>query len=209
MKILLIPLCFFMLSACSQPSRIREETRRNEYREAQQNLNVRCRHSFTDPSLDVIRNKVALGSLDDTTLEMLTDQSKPTDEEKVAIQKWVWLRSYCSREQTALYRRSSAPEHVITLDQVFSDRVLFLITDIYKGSLTYGEFNKRRKELASERRAKFSEMQRMDRQHAEQMAIEERKAKAQQDAADAAWFDAITAPARNPVPQPIYLPRIR
>ena len=153
----------------------KRRTRRNEYREAQQNLNVRCRHSFTDLSLDVIRNKVALGSLDDTTLEMLTDQSKPTDEEKVAIQKWVWLRSYCSREQTALYRRSSAPEHVITMDQVFSDRVLFLITDIYKGSLTYGEFNKRRKELASERRMKFSEMQRMDRQRAEQMAIEVRK----------------------------------
>jgi hypothetical protein len=207
MKILIIFLFFFVLSACSQSSRIREDTRREEFRASQQSVNATCKHLFMDASLDVIRRKVVFDPIDNTTLDMLTDQTKPTNEEKVAIQKWVEKRNYCLREQTAHFRRFSLPEHVITMRQIFSDRLLFLITDLYKGSLTYGEFNKRRKELASERRAKLSEMERMDRQHAERMAIEERKARAQEDAADAAWFDAITAPARNP--QPIYLPRIR
>ncbi len=204
MNNLLILLCVFILSACCQPNRVREDTKREETRIAQDYLNATCRDLLMDISLDVIRNKVAFDNVDNTTLEMLTNQTKPTDEEKVAIQKWVWKRGYCTREQTALYRRASAPEHLITMNQVFNDRVLFLITDLYSGSVTYGEFNKRRKELASERRAKLSEMERMDRQHAEQMAIEERKANAQQDAADAAWFRAITDSARNPVP--VYVP---
>lgn len=202
MKKLLILLCIFILFAC-QSSRIREETRREEFRGAQQNLNAKCQNLLMESSLDVIRNKVKLDRVDET-LEMLTDHTKPTDEEKVAIQKWVEKRSDCVQEVRAFNRRFSAPEHIITIEEIFYDKVLFLITDLYNGSLTYGEFNKRRKELASERRAKLSEMQRMDRQHAEQMAIEKRKAKAQQDAADAAWFDAITAPARNPVP--VYVP---
>jgi hypothetical protein len=65
--------------------------------------------------------------------------------------------------------------------QVFSDRVLLLIADLYRGSLTYGEFNRRRRKLALESRARFSEIQGMDRQRAEQMAIEARKSAAAED----------------------------
>ena len=171
---------------------IREETGREPYGEAQQTLNTRCQHSLRDTSLDIIRKKVALSP--DPTLEMLTNKSKPTYEEKAAIQKWVWLRSVCSSEQTDLYRRYSAPEHIIILYQVFSDRVLLLIADLYRGSLTYGEFNKRRRKLASESRARFSEIQVMDRQRAEQMAIEARKATAVEDAALWQMIEALKQP---------------
>lgn len=146
MKNFLILLCFFILSACYQPSRIKEDSKREQVRIAQDNLNATCRELFMDVSLDVIRNKVAFNNVDNTTLEMLTDQTIPTDEEKAAIEKWVRKRSYCIQEQITINRRASAPEHFIAMYQIFNDRQLFLITDLYKGSLTYGEFNKRRKE---------------------------------------------------------------
>jgi hypothetical protein len=158
---------------------IREETGREPYGDAQQTLNTRCQHSLRDTSLDIIRKKVALSP--DPTLEMLTNKSKPNYEEKAAIQKWVWLRSVCSSEQIDLYRRYSAEEHIITMYQAFNDRVLLLIADLYRGSLTYGEFNRRRRKLASESRARFNEIQGMDRIRAEQMAIEARKAAAAED----------------------------
>jgi len=171
---------------------IREENGRKPYGEAQQILNKRCQHSLRDTSLDIIRKKVALSP--DPTLEMLTNKSKPTYEEKAAIQKWVWLRSVCSSEQIDLYRRYSSPEHVIIMYQVFSDRVLLLIADLYRGSLTYGEFNKRRRKLASESRARFREIQVMDRQRAEQMAIEARKAAAAEDATLWQMIEALKQP---------------
>jgi hypothetical protein len=171
-----------------------------EMRMAFQNSKDMCQSLGKDDSLDIIRDKVGIMVVDDTTFEMLTNQAKPNEEEKLAIQKWVPKLDYCVKDQDELFKRFGAPSYVTTINKVFSDKFLFLITDLYNGSITYGEFNKKRKELFSERNAKLSEISRMDKQRAEQMAIEERKAKAQQESADAAWFNAITAPARNPVP---------
>jgi len=114
----------------------------------QQRANVRamfqsaaafCRGKYADPRLDPIRDKTpALAGIAQPTLEMLSDQSRPTDEQKAAILIYDRAAIECSNEFMKVYA-TSGPDYVAAysqeISQVQADRA-----QLYQGKITFGEY---------------------------------------------------------------------
>jgi len=97
------------------------------------------------PQLNIIANKVAIGGLDTETFSMLTNTSKPTEAEKVAISIYADLRKNCIKEyDKALIHTPLAIKLVYSSARIAWDNLLVML---YSGNLTYGEFTKANKEV--------------------------------------------------------------
>jgi hypothetical protein len=150
-----------------------------------------CSGLYHDPALDPIRTKVAVDQERDTTVQMIADKSKATDSEKAALLIWANKRQDCFREGTSAMRRFSPPipPQAIAIDEAMFPRLQFLMADLYSQVLTYGEFARKRKELATEVAAKKQELrdllaQRSEeaRYRADQLANDARRAAAAEEA---------------------------
>ena len=109
-----------------------------------------------EPELAMISKKVALIKGDSPTLMMLADESKATEQEKAAIISWGDKRDKCNnlmKIAISFYpmdRRNS-------IFTEFADSANQLLLGLYKGKLTYGEFNSQRKTLATDSARRFAE----------------------------------------------------
>ena len=88
---------------------------------------------------------MAIGGLDTETFSMLTNTSKPTEAEKVAISIYADLRKNCIKEyDKALIHTPLAIKLVYSSARIAWDNLLVML---YSGNLTYGEFTKANKEV--------------------------------------------------------------
>jgi len=122
-------------------------------------LMAKYRQDLSVKTFDPIREKVALISPDQTPFSILIDQTKPTEGEKVAILEWGKRRERLYREQDQLAAKYENPYASIIRSMNFGQ--LLLTADLYNGSLTYGEFNKRRMEIYLGGLEKRDRMQRL------------------------------------------------
>lgn len=94
-----------------------------------------------DAELQPISDKVALVGSDGHTFSMLANENYPTSDEKQIIYKWATKREQCI---------NSRPQPNNPVEQI--NREAFnagqsLILDLYKGTITYGQFARKRQEI--------------------------------------------------------------
>jgi hypothetical protein len=98
----------------------------------------------TQPQLTIISSKVAFGH-DEPTFLMFANTSKPTEEEKSAINIYADLRTNCIKEENkveAIYPLAVRQLYLSSRSAIENQLVA-----LYKGNLTYGQFAQSRKEI--------------------------------------------------------------
>jgi hypothetical protein len=159
-----------------------------------QRIEVYCDSLLRDPALDPIRSKLGVPGPEGATFEMLTNRSRPTETERAAIAVLAKAERDCTKEELSTKRRFSPPisPQFLVLEEAVSRRFQFLLADLHGGLLTYGEFTRRRQELAVELNAKVQEVHELLAQgtteaahRAQQIANEAREAAALEEQAAA------------------------
>lgn len=85
------------------------------------------------------------------SFDILTIQDRPTAEEKALIEKWVSARQTCFAE-SAPWRSQWLHPALRGIPETVHSSFLILVAELYNGSLTYGDFAKKRAELSAEAR---------------------------------------------------------
>ena len=105
-------------------------------------------HLFSDPRLDPIRGKVPLllraGAV---TPSLLSNEDRPTQEEKRAIKVWESVRERAQQYQ--LEQRGPPSPQLVRTRQL----VTMAIVQLYEGELTYGQFAGRIQQLDTQYQA--------------------------------------------------------
>ena len=178
---------------------------RDKYRRLGEQAKV-CQSNLTrDDRLAPLGTKVALGRSTDASLSMLADTSKPTDADRQLITLWSSLRASCvGLLKTDFGFLDPDPRMGLLLAQF--DAADRLVLSLYKGELTFGEFNERRKALVSMSQSQIADMAaRLEKERNEQMAKQQELARQQEIEArrfaiEQQKADAMTTQATKPVP---------
>ena len=111
-----------------------------------------------DPSLQVIAGKVSLAGAKKQTFSMLTDNTKPTEEEKSAIGLYANIFGQCAEKLQAFYNALGAPPAIAAVNQSAKTAEENLLASLYTGALTYGDYAKRRKEIVDSREMSIAQI---------------------------------------------------
>lgn len=95
-----------------------------------------------DSTLLPISDKVALAGKTDRLFSMMSNENYPTSSEKEAIFAWATKRERC------LSNNPSPSNPIIQVNIEGFNAIQSLILDLYKGTITYGQFARQRQEIA-------------------------------------------------------------
>lgn len=102
--------------------------------------------AVSSSELDPIRGKVWMGGLDkEPPLSMLSLSEKATEAEKPAIQKWHEIMAD-QKVQIVALAQTYYPLQAGLVEGAYSNHIS-LIADLYGQSLSYGEYNKKAKDI--------------------------------------------------------------
>jgi hypothetical protein len=122
--------------------------------------------------IDPIRDKINLLEPQNPTLAQLSLTSVPSEGEKKALEEWQGTVQSLRPKLYALFQQCAPWE--IPLFDLLRAAGLSTLTDLYVGKITYGEFNRRRLELASRymqaRQERLEELRRQQIQAAQAQA---------------------------------------
>jgi len=122
-----------------------------------------------DAELQLISDKVALARVDEVTFSMLSNETTPTLDETQAIYKWATKREQC-------FKNYPPPNNPVT--QVVRDgfnAVQSLILNLYKSSITYGQFAKQCQETMKMVVAKIQGVAGQQQQYQQQQEQQQRQ----------------------------------
>jgi hypothetical protein len=111
----------------------------------------------TRPALASLVGKVALSADPKVSLEMQAIADKPTAEEKAALSRWSVMRDTCFELGMGWMNAANAPRWLRAVVTQSKDANDSLTSQLYRGDLTYGDFNVRRMALAAEVRKRIDE----------------------------------------------------
>jgi hypothetical protein len=114
-----------------------------------------------NPELQAIKSKVSLGNLAGQTLEMLSNDKKPTSVEKIALSRWDALRQSCIQMNQEWNQSHVAPNIAVIVDRLSSEFKMAL-ADLYSGKITYGQFAKIRQMNSDKAKAEASNIERQN-----------------------------------------------
>lgn len=170
----------------------------------------KCLNSLgDDPQLAVLHSKVGKpNEITSTTLEMLSNKDRVADgAEKKAVQYWAFTRNACI-EAGKRFREIYQPVMYTGLVESQNEAFVVLLSKLYSGEYTYGEFNVARKQVA----AKFSDAYRAAQVQEQQSIRSNQQARAAQQAQASADFTnammLLQAAQPRPAPAPILTPSI-
>jgi hypothetical protein len=106
----------------------------------------------SDYALQPIADKVALSGSSDRLFSMMANDSYPTATEKAVILDWGNKRERCN---------TSYPPEQRPLTHLYVEgfrTVQSMIFDLYKGAISYGEFNRRRQDLNTALEARIQQL---------------------------------------------------
>lgn len=143
----------------------------------------KCFKSLADDAALVdVKDKVSLGSANDQTFAMLSDNSKPTAKEKELLKIWGGKRDVCIKMNRADMQEERLPLPVFNLRNSYLMSSQVLLANLVNGELTYAVYAAKRQELSTFFSDQFNKIQtelRRDTQEsryrAEQIAIEAQK----------------------------------
>ena len=140
-----------------------------------------------DPSLSSISNKVALSSTQDQSFEMLANREKSDNKEKEAIKHWRETRLTCFSKKEVYQQQNNTPTALLTLNSTAKSAQDELIIQLYEGSLSYGEFARKRQTLsdstmAAETQIKndIAKQELIEKQKSEEIALKEKQVQLQE-----------------------------
>ncbi|QWD04987.1 hypothetical protein G6720_06045 [Polynucleobacter paneuropaeus] len=97
----------------------------------------------TNPELQTINNKVSLSGASGQTLEMLSNDKKPTPIERVALAKWDAYRQPCIKIDQE-WSQANLPANINVIRERLTNSFKALLADLYSGKISYGQFAKTR-----------------------------------------------------------------
>lgn len=105
----------------------------------------------------------------DMTLEMSTDTSVATADERGILSLYTAARQRCVHLGEA-FRQTYGPPGWAAAVAAFNAKTMDSYADLYSGKQTWGEFNRHRRELSTQINAQLSELDRRDQQARSQSA---------------------------------------
>jgi len=102
-----------------------------------------------DPTLAILKEKVALAGVKDQTFAMLADITKPTAKEKEALKAWGNKRDVCMKLRRDEDVTAKAPVSVTTLGDSYHTSSQVLIIDLINEKLTYADYSLKRQALVT------------------------------------------------------------
>ncbi len=118
-----------------------------------------CRAGYGDPVLNPIRNKFPiLTGREQPTAGMLSDSSKPTDEQKSLILVYDRRAIECANGYTPVFA-DFGPGYLAVHLQA-TTRAQAARVDLYQGKSTFGEYVRKVTALTDEARARFADLNR-------------------------------------------------
>ena len=115
-----------------------------------------------------IRSKIPV-TLKSATLEQLADNSKPSNVEKKALEAYSQLRKKFDDRDIAILNQYYS--YTVPARRIYHREIENAISDLYVGKITFGQFNKKRKEIGDDFQSKVDAMnaeRRANRQAAQQ-----------------------------------------
>jgi hypothetical protein len=135
-----------------------------QQRQAIATAKEQCAAIFAAPDLAPIRSKVALTGPLSETFEMRTDTAYPSEAEKTTIKRWADARQRCwGAWEPALALTNPQIASAVRDGRQAGDE---LVSQLYLGRLTYGEFANDRAKVAAEMNDAVAEIDRELRQAA-------------------------------------------
>jgi hypothetical protein len=162
-----------------------------------------------DPQLAVLHSKVGKpNDITSTTLDMLSSKERVAEgPEKKAVQYWAFTRNACV-DAGKRFREIYQPVMYTGLVESQNEAFVVLLSKLYSGEYTYGEFNVARKQIA----AKFADAYRAAQVQEQQAIRSNQQARAAQQAQESADFTnamiLLQAAQPRPAPAPIIQPSI-
>jgi hypothetical protein len=115
-----------------------------------------------------IRSKIPV-NLKSTTLEQLANNSKPSNVEKKALEAYAKLRKRFDDKDIELLNQYYS--YIVPIRRIYHREIENAMSDLYVGKITFGQFNKKRKEIGDEFQSKVDVLnseRRANRQAAQQ-----------------------------------------
>jgi hypothetical protein len=109
----------------------------------------------TDARFSLIAKKTPVAGIENISLEMLADESKPNDAERKQLAAYVLAGNDCSNEGTE-FRKAHYPPEIIAAMLEAHDKSLDTAADLYNRKISFGAFNKQLQSIASELRTKVA-----------------------------------------------------
>jgi hypothetical protein len=101
----------------------------------------------TDPHFALIAAKLPIADGSKVTVQMLSDETKATDEERKQLSDFVDGNTVCA---DGLLRKKHWPPEVYAAAMENNQKFVVVLADLYSRKLTYGEANRQLKANASE-----------------------------------------------------------
>ncbi len=143
---------FLSIGGCANQARFQQQQqlveRQQQAQAAMQSVAEACKAKKRgEPGLDAMLGpKVPLYDIRDMTLAMMASTEKPTEEERKMIFRSLEITMGCQKEMLDVVRQYYAAPIVTTLEAA-QNQALGLGLELYEGRLTYGECNRKGKEL--------------------------------------------------------------
>jgi len=119
---------------------------------------IACFSELEDkPDLQILKSKVALNDVRKQTLEMLSNNSRPTKAEKTALATWEAYVTECNKDSESFHKKYYAPK-LNALSEEFFTNLKGLLADLYSGKITFGTFAKSRATMYTAFIAKITEV---------------------------------------------------
>lgn len=109
------------------------------------------------PPLALLADKIMLSGEPKATLEMQALKSRPDADEKVALSRWTVMRDTCFELGTGWMDAIQAPRWFRSITMQTKDSSDALAAALYRGELTYGEFNVKNMALSAEMRKRLDD----------------------------------------------------
>ena len=133
-----------LLAACAGPSTQPADPARQAFADA----GSFCTATMADPRLDALRRHTAVSPSAPTTLEMLSDTTRVSADERAAVALWSGKTSDCQDRMFQAYRQHAPALVTANWDAMFAATVP-LRTALYAGDISWGEFNRARQRLTT------------------------------------------------------------
>lgn len=177
MKNIIVVSLSVAFAGCAQLDAKKQEQLITAFQEDMRAEAASCDAKFSDPAIDPIRTKVKAESVGEYSIVILGDKSKITESEKPAILAFDKAKTFCQLRMENTYYKYFGSRYAPIFDEIKPASKTYL-TELYYGTITYGEYNTKSKNLADSIRPKIRAIDEQYRQ--QRMATEQQQAAGQQ-----------------------------
>lgn len=192
-----------LLSACGAYQRQQAQQAAAERSAAVQKqfseAKAQCAALFDNPAIDPVRTKITIFDPDEAPLAQLSDSSRPSSDDRPAIDAYETARRKCAVIQLHV-AMGTLPSEGVRAVELAQSRSWDLSKQLYAGEVTYGAFNTARATNASQLKLDLNAAD--ERAHQQFLENQRRADEAQRERQSAALAVMAASMAARPAPAP-------